>query len=189
MKKIVSFLMTFGHTLIALGLMISVSAQNTEHQNSELNASDRQIHPWIKINHMALLIGKDHPTGIPANLQFEARLGLTLHETLVVLGYGLSSPWDFNIGGPNNLGNTIMASVSIGRQIPLWTIIESHLFLGASYLRKRQSAGDIDSWGLPIGLMLRKKFHDNWSLGALTQWQPTTEKGRFLLGLQISHHF
>ena len=141
----------------------------------------------LQIHEVGVAMGQDFPSGDSANLYLEGRLGLRLNRHLWLVAYGLSNPWDFNIGGAPNQGNTNSLSGSYGQKLNLFDRLETEAYLGISYLVQKTENGNDHFWGLPLTLVVDKPIFESFSLGLVGQLQPTTKKGRAFIGLKISY--
>lgn len=142
----------------------------------------------VKINEMGVLFGQDFPSGDKAHMYLEGRLGLSHGKHLWALAYGLSNPWDFSLGGSPNVGNTSILSAAYGQSLNLFQGIETKAYLGLSYLTKKIEDGHETSWGLPLTLVIDKPILPSLALGLIGQLQPTSKKGRALIGLKLSYN-
>lgn len=165
----------------APGTLISSAETNPQEDPNEENSLSLQV------NEIGVAFGQDFPSGDSANMYFEGRLGLSQGKNLWVLAYGLSNPWDFNIGGASNQGNTSILSGSFGQKFNLFEEIQTQAYLGISYLNQKTENGHNQFWGFPLTLIIDKPIVHSFSLGLIGQLQPTTKKGRALIGLKISY--
>ena len=155
----------------------------TKTQN-ESNTTDSK---GIKINELGAVFGQEFPSGASAHMYLEGRLGMSYGKHKWLLSYGLSNPWDFGIGGSPNVGNTSIFSGAYGQNLDLFETIETQAYLGVSYLSLKTEEGNESFWGLPLTIVLDKPIFKSLSLGLIGQLQPTTKKGRALVGLKLSY--
>lgn len=141
----------------------------------------------LSIDKIGLLLGQDIPSGSSANIYVEGRIGMSYGRHQWLLAYGLSNPWDFNLGGAPNQGNVTLLSGSYGQDLNLFDGIDTEVYLGLSYIsQKTQSTGN-KYWGLPLTFVVSKTIIQSCSLGLIGQLQPTTKQSRALFALSVNY--
>lgn len=155
--------------------------------NNAQNDSNTLETDRLEISEIGVTFGQDFVSGDKGHMYLESRLGMSYGNNLWTLIYGLSNPWDFSIGGSPNVGNTNILSGSYGQKLNLFQGIETEVYLGLSYLNVKTEEGNETFWGLPLTVVLDKPIFNAFSIGLVGQLQPTTKKGRALIGLKLSY--
>lgn len=157
--------------------------QNYNSAQKDLDNQDESL----SIDKIGLVLGQDLPSGSSSNIYVEGRLGMSYGRHLWLLSYGLSNPWDFNLGGAPNQGNVTLLSGSYGQDLSLFDGINTEVYLGLSYISQKTQNASNKYLGLPLTLVVSKTIVQSCSLGLIGQLQPTTKQARALFGLSLNY--